>query len=98
MPKEMSVVRMIDYDQYDWAVSRGYLSMGNWQGEQKSYRQGVFRHPIGLVEVYEQIGSCSYVSLRFRHAGRDHCRSWKTSWGDKTIARLAREFVGDVVR
>lgn len=89
-------VRMGDFDQHDWSTGRSYLSMGCWQGDNKSYRQGVYRSPVGLVEVYEQVGDRGHTSLRLMHAGRDYCRSWKTVWGDKTIARLAREFVEEI--
>lgn len=84
------MTRMSDYEERDWAAGRAYLAMGCWQG---SYRQGVYRHPLGLVEVYEQVGSRPMTSLRFRHRGRDYTRTWRTVWGDKTLARLARELI-----
>jgi hypothetical protein len=84
-------VKMTDFDEWDWSPgARGYLSMHEWRG---AYREGVYRHPAGLVEVYECLGDKGYLSLRLRWKGRDYCRSWKTVWGDKTIARLAREFI-----
>lgn len=93
------MIRMTDFEDYDWSVyARGYLSMGRWEGESGVYRQGLYRHPAGLVEVYEQIGARPRVSLRFRWKGRDFCRSWETTWGDKTIARLSRELIEDKIK
>lgn len=89
-------VRMIDFEPDDWSSGRSYLSMGCWQGDRKDYRQGVFRSANGLVEVYEQIGDHPTVSMRFIHQGRDYMRRWRTNWGDKTIARLAREMTEDI--
>lgn len=92
----MTRVRLTDFEQWDWGCGRSYLSMGNWQGEKGSYRHGIFRHELGLVEIYEQLGPHGYTSLRFHFAGRDYCRQWKTVWGDKTIARLAREMIEEI--
>jgi hypothetical protein len=90
---------MKDFESYDWSVyGRGYLSMGRWEGDDGTYRHGLYRHPAGLVEVYEQVGDRPHVSMRFRWKGRDYSRDWKTSWGDKTIARLAREMIEDTVK
>ena len=86
---------MGDFEQVDWAAGRSYLVMGCWQG---SYREGTYRHPVGLVEVYEQVGSTPMTSLRFRHRGRDWVRRWSRTWGDKTIARLSREFIEDIIK
>lgn len=37
------------------------------------------------------------TSMIFIWRGRDHMRSWKKFWGDRTITRLAREMVEEVV-
>jgi hypothetical protein len=90
---------MEDFEEHEWGAGRSYLSIGKWQGEGLSYRESLYRHEFGLVEVYESMGaSRCYTNLRFRYQGRDYSRSWKTYWGDKTIARLARELVESVVQ
>lgn len=87
---------MTDFEEYDWAAGPPYLSVGAWQGENRDYREHTYRHPRGVVEVYQQIGVYPLVNMRFRHKGRDHVRTWRAHWGDKTIARLARELVEDI--
>lgn len=84
---------MSDYEQAEWTANRSYLCMGARRG---CYREGVFRHPAGLVEVYEHTGSNPVLSLRFRCRGRDYIRRWATNWTDKTIARLAREMIEEL--
>lgn len=93
----MTRVRMEDFEQHEWNVGRNYLSVGSWEGSNRLYRESTYRHEHGLVEVYESLGRFSLTSLRFRYRGRDHIRNWPTTWGDKTLARLAREFVESVV-
>lgn len=97
----MTRVRMEDFEHHEWNAGRGgYLQIGKWEGEGLSYRESLYRHEFGLVEVYESLaysGRC-YTNLRFRYQGIDYSRSWKTSWGDKTLARLARELVESVIR
>jgi hypothetical protein len=93
----MTQVRMSDFEENVWTHNRGYLSVGGWQGDGCRYRLCNYRSPHGIVEIYEQIGRGSVVSMRFIHNGQDYIRRWNTSWGDKTIARLARELVESVV-
>jgi hypothetical protein len=88
---------MSDYESCTWNVGRSYLSMGSWEGQNASYRHGLYRHPLGLVEVYECLGRHGTTSMRFIYGGTEFVRRWSTTWGDKTLARLARELVEDVV-
>lgn len=91
-------IRMTDFEQAEWACGRPYLSAGLWQGERHKYRMPTYRHDLGVVEIYEQTGPYPMTNMRFRRAGRDHCRTWRTTWGDRTLSRLAREFLEDVCR
>jgi hypothetical protein len=88
-------VTMQDYEDYSFGQSQGYFSAGPWVGE--GFRESCYRSPHGIVEIYEQLGKRPIVSMRFIHQGQCRMRRWDTSWGDKTIARLAREFVESVV-
>jgi len=88
---------MQDYEDYSFGQSQGYFSAGSWQGKNGTYRESAYCSPHGIVEIYEQIGDHPLVSMRFIHQGRSWMRRWDTSWGDKTLARLAREFVESVV-
>jgi hypothetical protein len=93
----MSRVRTTDFTEYEFGSGRSYLSMGCWQGPDRTYRQGLFRAAPGLIEIYEQTGAHPMTNMRFRHAGRDYGRCWRTVWGEKTLARLAREFMEEVL-
>lgn len=90
-------VRMSNFETNNWNHNRGYLSTGSWLGRNSSYRENSYRSPHGIVEIYEQNGSHPITSMRFIHNGREYMRRWDASWGTKTQARLAREFVEDVV-
>lgn len=89
---------MEDYEDYNFKHSRGYFSAGRWEGNGDSrFRESCYRSPQGIVEIYEQHGACRpIVGMRFIHDGHCWMRRWETTWGDKTIARLARELVEDV--
>jgi hypothetical protein len=87
------VITTQDYDDCNWACGRAYLSKGIWQGMGSFYRESSYRHPFGIVEIYEQTGSNPITNMRFRHNGRDWCRTWRTTWGDRTLSRLARGLV-----
>jgi hypothetical protein len=89
------IIRMTDYTEGSWGSGPAYLAKGLWQGENGSYRQSTYRHPLGVVEIYEQ-NRREMTNLRFRHEGRDYWRHWDKLWGDKTVARLAREFIEDI--
>lgn len=91
-------VRMTDFEDDNWSSGRSYLSTGCWQGDNKDYRQNVFRSDHGLVEIYEQTPvNHRFTSMRFVFGGRDYMRRWGTTWGVKTQARLAREFIKEIV-
>lgn len=93
----MTRVTMHDFEEQSYSFGRSYLSMGSWSGETSAYRTGHFRSSHGLVEIYEYVGKHPGVSMRFIHKGTEHLRRWNTSWGDKTIARLARELVETII-
>lgn len=86
---------MHDFEEDRYKVSRSYLSM-NERGA-GGWREGHFQHPEGLVRVFEaRIPRFAMTSMFFIRQGHSHQRRWNTVWGDKTLARLAREFVEDV--
>ena len=86
------MVRLGDYEQSDWAVGRAYLSYDADRGE------GVYRHPLGLVQVDTIAASPIRATyLRLIHEGREYSRRWGVVWGERTIARLCREFIEDVI-
>lgn len=91
----MSRVRLTDFEQQKWALSRSYLSMDAWRGES---RDGHFFSPHGFVRVWmSRNPRWIRTALTFIHDGRTYDRRWKTLFGDRTIARLARELVEEVV-
>lgn len=93
----MPRLTMQDYEENVFTVSRSYLSMHN--REAGGWREGVFNHPQGLVRVFEaNTPRHRATSMFFVHNGFSHHRKWETTWGDRTIARLAREFVEEVTQ
>ncbi|MGK2286908.1 hypothetical protein [Pedomonas sp. V897] len=85
------MVKLGDYEQSDWAVGRTYLSYDADRGK------GVYRHPLGLVQVDTIAASpIRATCLRLIHEGREYSRRWEAIWGERTIARLCREFIEEV--
>jgi hypothetical protein len=80
--------------QYRFSVGNGFLRMFK-VGEASGaiWWTGEFLHPSGIVIVYRQEG---YTRLDLMAAGRCHSRGWQKSYGDRTITRLAREFIADM--
>lgn len=60
---------------------------GNWWS-------GWYYHPRGIVAVYREGG---YTRLSLSDGCRVCHRSWARYWGDRTISRLAREFIRDLI-
>lgn len=90
---------MSDFEASDYAISRGYFSLGTWDcwPSGGGQRASLYRHPRGIVEIYEYRGGCTPItSMKFIWTGRHYRRCWEHAWGDNTLARLAREFVEEV--
>lgn len=94
----MGKVTRSDFDGMDFAIGRPHLTMRPSDREY-GYRLGVYWSPHGLVDIYwqppvEKEGRRwdGLTSMSVIVGGRAFHRSWRTAWGDKTIARLAREF------
>lgn len=86
------MVKLGDYEQQNWAVGRPHLSLNSETGE------GVYRHPAGLVEItLVSHGPMRITHLKVHHQGRSISRRWETIWPERTIARLCREFIEDVI-
>jgi hypothetical protein len=83
-----------DFSASSWSVGRGYLRLHR-HGDLSSgyYWMGEYIHPRGVVTVYRQD---NFTRMDLLVGGRLCSRSWARRWGDKTISRLAREFVEDV--
>lgn len=79
---------------YGYANRDGALSLYVNGTEPNTWQSGVFYHPNGIVEVYRE---AKITRLAFAHAERVFHRTWLRSWGDRSIYRLAREFVADVL-
>jgi len=81
----------------DWsyAVGKGQLSI-HLHGDAKGgfYWTGVFMDPRGIVRVYRQ---ADHTSLTYIADGRSYDRSWTRYWSDRTINRLARALITDVL-
>jgi hypothetical protein len=89
----MPRVTMRDFEDWGWKVSSSYLSMGRTEGSQ---REGVYMHPECIFRVFEIYGNRPITSMFFILDGHSYHRRWETIWGDKTLARLAREFIEEV--
>lgn len=90
----MTIRRTSDFKSCDYAVGRSYLAMY----PDGCGGSGVFTSPRGYARVFKSITPRHQSSfIVFIHAGRSYSRSWNAAWGDKTLARLAREFIAEVV-
>jgi hypothetical protein len=86
---------MHEFEDTSYKVGRSYLCSMKGEG---GWREGIFNHPLGLVRVFESMTpQHQATSMYFHHLGRSHHRRWAKVWGEKTLARLAREFVEHVV-
>jgi hypothetical protein len=81
----MPPVRQGDFEDCSYRTGRGYLSM-------QSDGTGLF-FGGAIVRIYRDRKSTHMV---MPHAGLTHSRYWKRPWGDRTISRLARQFILDV--
>jgi hypothetical protein len=81
--------------EWTYAVGKGHLAI-HLHGDAKNgfYSTGVFLDPRGIVRVYRQI---DHTNLTYIADGRSHDRSWNRYWSDRTINRLARALITDVL-
>lgn len=86
---------MADFKQVDYALGRPFLAAMYTDGQG---RNGLYASPQGYVRIFESRGRHSSTFMLLIHDGRTFSRNWNTTWGDRTLARLAREFVEDVVQ
>jgi hypothetical protein len=90
-------IKITDFSDWDFA-SGTHLTMRPADPEY-GYRHGLFFSRHGIVDIYwqppitrEDRSWDGLTSMSILVGGRTFHRSWKAAWGDKTIARLAREF------
>lgn len=84
-----------DHYDYSYGERRGFLRMHGTQGNERCgyWENGEFMHPNGIVSVYRDT---KFTRFDFMFGDRMHTRQWERAWGDRTIPRLAREFVNDI--
>jgi len=83
------MTRLDEFESYDHAVYPGLALTRNDYG----YTTGAYVHPLGIVRV---VRFSTVTSLYLVRAKREYQRRWERYWGDKTISRLAREFLEDM--
>lgn len=89
------MTRLRDFEDFSYGLGRPYLSRGTWRD---GARHSFYRCEHGLAEVSEYTGNPTPVTLIiFTWQGRVFHRRWRRLWGDKTLAKLSRELVRDVV-
>ena len=91
---------MDTYHEEDGAIWPHPLKITERHGD---YRREwfVIQTMYGLAHAstyFENNRNIDRTCIEFIHLGRMYERSWLRVWGDKTITRLANEFVRDVVR
>lgn len=80
-----------DFQDRELPSGRSHLAAGEWRDKSRESR---FRNRLATVEIYEWTGGERLMCvMRFTHNGSDYFRSWDHQFGDKALARLAREFV-----
>jgi hypothetical protein len=88
------MIQKADFTDWSYAERRGFLRMHSHGNENIGfYQMGEFMHPNGIVTVYCQE---DFTRLDFMHGDRLHTRQWERRWGDRTIPKLARQFVSDI--
>lgn len=87
--------RMAEFEDRVWSAGRGYLSKGGWQGGEHKFRESAYRNSVVLVEIYEWLDRerRQKTHMRFAWQGQEFARWWEHGFGDRTLSRLAREFV-----
>jgi hypothetical protein len=94
MTVDMQFTVKEEASEWSWAVGRGNLRMFEHGNDPNLYWTGEFVDPRGIATIYRQEG---VTRIDFVRAGRCHSRSWKKAFGDRTIARLARAFITDLL-
>lgn len=80
---------------WSWTVGGGALRLSKHEGSRgEPWWTGDFLDPRGIVTVYRQ---SDVVRLDYVVGGRCHSRSWHRYFGERTIARLARAFITDIL-
>ncbi len=89
---------MSDYSNFvddKFSVGKGLLRLTEIRDGHDPWQVGEFLDPRGIVTVYRQT-RFPLTRIDFMHNGKVYCRSWDRYCGDRTIRRLAREFISDV--
>lgn len=82
-----------EHAEYSYSVGNGFLRMREHGQPGDTHWIGEFFDPRGIVSVYRQDG---LTRIDFVSGGQMVSRSWKRSFGDRTIARLCRAFITDL--
>lgn len=80
---------------YHYAIGAGYLRLHKHMLDDGDYwHDGTFFDPRGIVDVYRQE---DHTRISVCVGGYGYHRSWKKTYGDRTLARLCRAFLTDIV-
>ena len=98
----MQNAKMSDYSKRDSTVFAGLSMYQREEEERYNYWRGLVRHELGYAAFTQYI---EYSDSGIKHKslsitiisdGRSYCRYWKAWYGEKTIARLANEFIEEI--
>ena len=79
---------------WSWSLGDGRLRMYVHTSKAEKYYTGEFVDPRGIATVYRENG---ITRIDFAHQGRCYSRSWQRAYGDRTIARLCRAFITELL-
>ena len=85
------MTRLGDYEARAWTAPRGRLEMTE---HGRGYSTGVFINRLGVVRVCQ---FTTVTALYLVRGGIEYQRCWDRRWGRKTISRLAREYLEDML-
>lgn len=89
--------RTTQFSNQSYSERRGFLRMHSYGTSLSGqYDLGDFMDPRGIVSVYRQCDP-DFLRLDFMHGGRFYSRQWEEYFGDRTIPRLARQFITDIL-
>jgi hypothetical protein len=81
-------------DQYSFHVGNGMLRMYSHNDGRDVYWDGEFIDGRGIVSILRQ---ADYLRLDFATGGRCYTRHWDKYYGDRTVRRLCRAFITDIL-
>lgn len=98
----MKNARMDEFETFEGSVYPGLTTMQQRVTDRYRIKSGIVRHKLGIVEFWQSISKMRdkpgpLLHLTVCHDGTKYERRWEAWYGEKTIARLANEFIDEII-